>query len=171
MSCLILRNSLNLCKLSKSMSGLVFYSYFLFSFYSNLNTYLRVFSYLSDPPGPPINLKASRIGEKFIEIDWHPPKYNGGTPITNYIIKKSEGKPDNWVKVATVSSYENYCRATKLTEGTNYFFQVIAENKVGVSEPCESKPLATIKGASKFLIIFDIHILFMSLFLIFFVVY
>lgn len=147
---------------------LIFDLYFFF--HSNFYIFQEYF-YLSDPPGPPINLKASRIGEKFIEIDWDPPKYNGGTPITNYIIKKSDGKPGNWIKVATVSAYENYCRATRLIEGMNYFFQVIAENKVGVSEPCESKPLATIRGASKFSAIFNIHVLFMSLFFYLFLSY
>lgn len=104
---------------------------------------------MSDLPGPPVNLRSSRVGENFIEIDWNPPENNGGTPITGYIVKKSQDK-STWTKVASVNSYETYCRASKLPEGQEFYFQVSAENKVGVGEPCGSKPISTKKGASKF---------------------
>lgn len=47
--------------------------------------------------------------------------------------------------------YETFCKAVSLQDGIEYYFSAIAENKVGLSEPCVSpKPVIPKKGPSKF---------------------
>lgn len=101
-------------------------------------------------PDAPVNLRATRISENFIELEWNPPVNNGGTPIRTYNIEISSGVPDKWVKLTKVSSLETYCKATKLEENMDYFFRVTAENDIGVSAPATTpKAITTKKGLCK----------------------
>lgn len=37
---------------------------------------------ISDPPGPPINLKDNDTDKTSTRLTWKPPKFDGGSPIT-----------------------------------------------------------------------------------------
>ena len=102
------------------------------------------------PPGPPLNLRASRISENFIEIEWDSPKSDGGSAILCYYVEISPYAPDSWVKVTKVSSIDTYCKVMKLEENMDYFFRVSAENKIGTSPYCvTSKAIKTKRGLRK----------------------
>jgi len=72
-----------------------------------------------------------------VELEWAPPKSDGGSPITGYIIQKKERGSPYWSNACRTPGPE--CRFTvpNLTEGAEYEFRVIAVNKVGNSEPSE----------------------------------
>lgn len=103
------------------------------------------------PPDPPVNFEANRVGQNFVDLQWSTPLSDGGSAITEYVVQKSSSKKDDWTKVASLSSYQTYCRASNLSENTDYYFSVEAVNKVGKSEPCEMKnAVTTQKGLRKY---------------------
>ena len=60
---------------------------------------------------------------------------NGGSPIIDYIVKRSINGGTNWTRIdSTVSTLTAYV-ATGLTNGTAYVFKVIAVNAIGISLP------------------------------------
>uniref|UniRef100_A0A5K3EN24 non-specific serine/threonine protein kinase n=1 Tax=Mesocestoides corti TaxID=53468 RepID=A0A5K3EN24_MESCO len=86
------------------------------------------------PTGP---LEATDITAEGCTLKWKPPKDNGGSPITNYVVEKQDLKTGEWSPVS------NYVRGTELEvsgldEGKRYNFRVKAVNENGASEPLES---------------------------------
>lgn len=103
------------------------------------------------PPGQPAYLKASRIGEDYICLDWKSPKSDGGAKITKYIIKKRKDKKDEWERVTTVDGYHTSYKVTGLRKNVGYYFNIAAENKIGVGKPCETVgAIITQREASKY---------------------
>ena len=94
----------------------------------------------SDKPSPPEGpLVASDITADSASLSWKPPKSDGGSPLTGYIIEKRDVRKTTWTKVASVDDKTLTCVATKLLEGTPYLFRVMAVNKEGSSLPLESE--------------------------------
>ncbi|XP_023931299.1 twitchin isoform X3 [Lingula anatina] len=94
------------------------------------------------PPGAPEGpLEVSDITPETCVLKWNPPKDDGGSPITNYIVEKKDSKSPDWKKVS------KFVRGTEhevmgLEEGHEYMFRVSAENEYGVSVPLETtKPI------------------------------
>lgn len=57
-----------------------------------------------------------------------------------------EAKRNTWKRVTTIEpNITSYC-LQKLSENVDYFFRVIAENKIGISEPLEMDQPITIKS-------------------------
>ena len=90
------------------------------------------------PPGPPKQLKCTKVGKDYIIIDWKPPTEDGGSKVTGYRIEKCEETADEWVKVEEVKAYDTNFKIEKLKDTVGYFFSVSAKNEVGYSEPAET---------------------------------
>ncbi|CAF4189098.1 unnamed protein product [Rotaria sp. Silwood2] len=85
----------------------------------------------SKPRGP---LEVKGVTKSSVTLAWSPPKDNGGKDITNYIVEKRDKKSGDWVRCNdSVDGTE--VTITKLKEGHEYEFRVMAENANGVSEP------------------------------------
>ena len=68
--------------------------------------------------------------------------------LSGYRVEKFDTKKGRWEKVADVTGQK--CVVPKLTEGNEYKFRVIAENKNGESEPLETeKPITAKKPFGK----------------------
>ena len=91
----------------------------------------------SVPPGPPLDLRTTRIGRNFVYLEWRPPRDNGGSKITKYIIQKKKEIKDNWSSVMKVDASETSWQVTELKEGAPVYLSVAAENKAGPGKPCE----------------------------------
>lgn len=101
------------------------------------------------PPGPPRSVEPTKVGEDFAVIEWHPPKSDGGSPITNYILFKREKKTGDFTKVVTLKEFDSLYKVPNLKENTEYYFGVVAENKVGQGEIAETaKPVIPKKAAT-----------------------
>lgn len=83
------------------------------------------------PPGVPFDLKVGSIGESVVNLEWRQPKDDGGSKILKYIIKKKKDKKSEWERVMSVDGSERSYQVSGLTQGTEYFFAVSAENKAG----------------------------------------
>ncbi|ESO99758.1 hypothetical protein LOTGIDRAFT_141638 [Lottia gigantea] len=87
-------------------------------------------------------------------IRWQPPESDGGLPIKRYIVERRDVKRQAWIKVDAVRGNQLTCHIDKLIEGTNYMFQVSAENDEGVGKPLESDgPVQIRRKAGKSFII------------------
>ncbi|XP_077409431.1 myosin binding protein Ha isoform X1 [Vanacampus margaritifer] len=96
-------------------------------------------------PGPPSGTKLVDSWGFNAALEWTPPKDNGNTEITGYIVQKADKKTGEWFTVL-----EHYHRLTAtisdLIMGNSYAFRVFSVNKVGISEKsAETKDVATIQ--------------------------
>ncbi|XP_049611146.1 myosin binding protein Ha isoform X4 [Syngnathus scovelli] len=86
-----------------------------------------------DLPGPPSSTKLVDCWGFNAALEWTPPKDNGNTEITGYIVQKADKKTGEWFTVM-----EHYHRLTAtvsdLIMGNSYLFRVFSINKVGISE-------------------------------------
>ena len=93
------------------------------------------------PPGPPSKpvgpIEISDINKTSAKLSWKPPSHDGGEPIKGYVIEKREGRKP-WSRVDSIGPETSYT-VKGLTEGADHLFRVTAVNKLGNSEPLETK--------------------------------
>lgn len=87
-----------------------------------------------DKPGTP---KVVDWDKDHVDLEWTPPKKDGGSPITGYIIEKKP-KHGIWEKALEVPAGSTSATVPDLTEGEEYEFRVIAVNKGGPGEPSDA---------------------------------
>ena len=82
-------------------------------------------------------------------IRWAPPKDNGGSPITNYLIEYKTSYAYSWA-LSSISTKISGTEFTidNLTEGTTYEFRVIAVNRAGKSEPSQPSQSTVLREAA-----------------------
>lgn len=90
-----------------------------------------------DRPGKPENLRADEFEGEALTLYWNPPKDNGGSEITNYVVEKREARSPNWTKVSGYVTTP-FLRVKNLTVGRDYEFRVMAENQYGQSDPAQT---------------------------------
>lgn len=79
-------------------------------------------------------------------ISWKPPKDDGGSMITNYIVEKREAKEGELWHLVSSSVSGTTCRVPNLIESAGYYFRVSAQNQYGVSESLEIPSVVIIKS-------------------------
>lgn len=85
-----------------------------------------------DPPGKPWLLEES-MG--CITLVWHPTLFDGGSPITNYIIEKRDLLSSHWTIVNFAAVTDTHYNIGHLVPGLEYEFRVSAENIAGIGLP------------------------------------
>ncbi|TWW80211.1 Titin [Takifugu flavidus] len=91
-------------------------------------------------PGPPsAPIKFEEIGAEKITLSWLPPKDDGGSKVTNYVIWRRVANRKTWVPV-TSEPKERIWTVENLMTGHEYVFRIMAQNKYGVGEPLDSEP-------------------------------
>ncbi|ELT96018.1 hypothetical protein CAPTEDRAFT_139703, partial [Capitella teleta] len=94
-----------------------------------------------EEPGKPDAPEVLEVMETSVNLKWTPPKKDGGSPITNYIVEYRTKGDIKW-KTATREVKTTEFTVEKLVEGNEYVFRVVALNKVGESEPgAPSQPI------------------------------
>uniref|UniRef100_A0A8C9U1E8 Titin-like n=1 Tax=Scleropages formosus TaxID=113540 RepID=A0A8C9U1E8_SCLFO len=102
---------------------------------------VRVNVTVLDKPGPPTGpISVSGISSDQCTITWKPPQEDGGSKISHYVVERRETSRLIWTlvdpKVKMLS-----LKITKLLEGNQYCFRVMAVNDYGVGEPLQSEPV------------------------------
>lgn len=98
----------------------------------------------TDVPDAPIYLRSTKIGSDYAILEWKPPIHDGGSKITQYTLKKRESPTDVATDVLSVSGREHVATVRGLKQNINYYFSVVAENKIGSSKPCEADDAVTL---------------------------
>lgn len=70
-----------------------------------------------------------------VKLSWSPPKDDGGSGITDFIIEKKDKFSPRWSKVDTVPADQTELTVGKLKEGEEYDFRVTPVNKAGEGKP------------------------------------
>ncbi|KAM4530827.1 myosin binding protein Ca isoform 3-T3 [Odontesthes bonariensis] len=110
----------------------------------------ELFVKIVDVPNPPENVKCSSVGEDTATITWDPPSFDGGVPITGYLMERKKVGSSRWTKL-NFDVYESTTyEAKKMIEGVLYEMRVFAVNSIGISQPSESsKPFMPIAPTSE----------------------
>ncbi|XP_072539452.1 immunoglobulin-like and fibronectin type III domain-containing protein 1 [Salminus brasiliensis] len=87
------------------------------------------------PPKEPVELIDSMFS--VIEFKWNPPKDEGGSKVTNYIIERQQVGQSIWKKLSDVSADHTTFRDKNISQGQRYVYRIYAENSEGISEPLE----------------------------------
>lgn len=91
-----------------------------------------------DRPSPcegPLHITG--VAEDRCTLVWRAPLHDGGSPVTHYVIERRETSRLAWTVVSNRCETTCY-KVTKLLEGNEYMFRVMAVNSYGISEPLES---------------------------------
>lgn len=91
-----------------------------------------------DRPTPPVGpVEMCDITDDSVSLKWLPPAYDGGSPITNYIILKRETTTANWMEISSAVA-RCTIKIMKLITGVEYQFRIRAENRFGISDHIDS---------------------------------
>ncbi len=99
------------------------------------------------PPLPPTGpLDISNVYKDRATLSWKPPKDDGGSKVTGYIVERRDTSKgaDAWIPV-TQACKETTFTVPSLLEGHEYEFRVMAVNENGISEPLRSSAPVTAK--------------------------
>lgn len=85
------------------------------------------------PTGP---LEVSNVSKDHATLSWKPPKEDGGSRITGYVVERRDTSKgaDAWLPVAQGLRDTSFT-VPSLIEGHEYEFRVLAVNEHGASEP------------------------------------
>ncbi len=97
-----------------------------------------------DVPMPPQNLKCTDVSATSCTLTWQAPVDDGNVPVTGYYIEKYDSKRNQYIRIDKTSVRE--ITIDRLQKDQSYKFRVLAENKIGLSEPCELKDAVLAKG-------------------------
>lgn len=93
---------------------------------------------ITEVPEPPTRpLVASDMTKDSLTLSWQPPKYDGGSPVTGYLIDKIDLDQGGWVHCARLPADSTTHTVGNLLKNRRYNFRVYAQNKIGTSEPIE----------------------------------
>lgn len=89
-------------------------------------------------PGPPLNVQVADVNKSSATLTWEPPEYDGGSPITGYVIELRDRGSIKWEPAMTTPAHELSATLTDVVEDKEYFFRVRAQNQIGVGKPSAS---------------------------------
>nr|XP_021524270.1 LOW QUALITY PROTEIN: myosin-binding protein C, fast-type [Aotus nancymaae] len=109
-----------------------------------------IFLRVVDVPDPPEAVRVTSVGEDWAILVWEPPKYDGGQPVTGYLLERKKKGSQRWMKLNFEVFTETTYESTKMIEGVLYEMRVFAVNAIGVSQPSmNTKPFMPIAPTSE----------------------
>ncbi|XP_006144748.1 myosin-binding protein C, fast-type [Tupaia chinensis] len=109
-----------------------------------------IFLRVVDVPDPPEAVRVTSVGEDWAILVWEPPKYDGGQPVTGYLLERKKKGSQRWMKLNFEVFTELTYESTKMIEGVLYEMRVFAVNAIGVSQPSmNTKPFMPIAPTSE----------------------
>ncbi|TMS38626.1 hypothetical protein L596_005310 [Steinernema carpocapsae] len=102
---------------------------------------------VADRPEPPRFPIVENVLDDAIILSWKPPVLDGGALVTSYLVEKREVGTNQWIPCA--KSRYTYLTVEGLKPKATYEFRISAENKHGVSRPCEPTAPVVVPGSSR----------------------
>ena len=75
------------------------------------------------------------FGPNYVLLSWQPPESDGGSPVTGYLVERSDVTGWSWLPVNKEAISATELRIDHLHEGYPYEFRVSAVNTVGTGKP------------------------------------
>ncbi|XP_055519396.1 myosin binding protein Ca [Leucoraja erinacea] len=88
-----------------------------------------------DVPDAPENVKITGIGDDWCTAAWDVPKFDGGQPLTGYLLERKKKTSMRWMKLNFEPLQATQFTATRMIEGCQYEMRVFALNGIGLSPP------------------------------------
>ena len=88
-------------------------------------------------PQPVRNLKIDNIHAESAHVTWEAPLDDGGLPINSYFVEYRDLRRAQYSRSERLTAQTLDYELTRLTKGSKYLVRVLAENKLGQSEPTE----------------------------------
>lgn len=92
---------------------------------------------IQNVPQPVRNLKIDNIHAESAHVTWEAPLDDGGLPITSYFVEYRDMRRSQYVRSERLTGQTFEYDLSRLTKGSKYLVRVLAENKLGQSEPTE----------------------------------
>lgn len=81
----------------------------------------------------------NRVG---VTITWEPPKHDGGSEVTAYVIELRDRTAVKWEAAMVCAASDHSATLSDVVENKEYIFRVRAENKAGIGKPsAATKPV------------------------------
>uniref|UniRef100_A0A667WBQ6 Immunoglobulin like and fibronectin type III domain containing 1, tandem duplicate 2 n=1 Tax=Myripristis murdjan TaxID=586833 RepID=A0A667WBQ6_9TELE len=91
------------------------------------------------PPQGPVKILESAITS--VEFKWKPPKDDGGSPITNYIVERQQVGRNKWSNKAEIPADNTSYKDSEVDPGRRYCYRIKAKNAEGVSDHLETEDI------------------------------
>ncbi|ETN71918.1 fibronectin type III domain protein [Necator americanus] len=99
---------------------------------------------VADCPEPPRFPIVENVLDEAVILSWKPPNLDGGSLVTQYIVEKRDVNGGIWEPCA--KTRYAYLTVEGCRPKCTYEFRISAENKYGVSQPCEPTAPVLIPG-------------------------
>lgn len=93
--------------------------------------------HVQNVPQPVRNLRIDNIHAESAHVTWEAPLDDGGLPINAYFVEYRDARRSQYVRSERLTGQTLEYELTRLTKGSKYSVRVVAENKLGPSEPTE----------------------------------
>lgn len=86
-------------------------------------------------PNRPDDLKITDAKKNSVALKWKPPKSDGGSEITEYLVEKRQVGKEEYTPATDEKVTDTFYVVTGFKEGDHFEFRVSAKNEVGVGQP------------------------------------
>ncbi|TDH06482.1 hypothetical protein EPR50_G00113840 [Perca flavescens] len=95
-----------------------------------------------DVPDAPENVAVGVVNRFGATVSWEPPKHDGGSEITAYVIELRDRTAVKWEAAMVCGAKDRTATLSDVVENKEYIFRVRAENKAGIGRPsAATKPV------------------------------
>lgn len=107
-------------------------------------TKIKTLPVIPGPANPPLLSKTHRPQLNTLDLRWDPPNYNGGAPISGYILEMENPGTKEFREIHHL--LDNVCTVGGLLPGKTYAFRVKAKNDAGIGKVSSVSYLTTAPG-------------------------
>lgn len=94
--------------------------------------------FVSDKPSPPLGpAETTESSATCVEFRWRPPKDDGGSPVSHYVMERQQVGRNTWKKMGEIPGAPTY-RDTDVDHGRKYCYRIWAVTAEGTSEMMET---------------------------------
>lgn len=98
----------------------------------------QTFARVSDKPSPPLGpAETTESSATCVEFKWRPPKDDGGSPVSHYLLERQQVGRNTWKKLGEIPGVPRH-RDTDVEHGRKYCYRIWAVTAEGTSGMMET---------------------------------